>query len=67
MAAIGFEVLARDADTRARLGRLVTSRGVIETPVFMPVATQATVKTMLPTRCGNWGPGWSWPTPITCT
>ncbi len=48
MAAIGFELLARDARTRARLGRLVTSRGVIETPVFMPVATQAVVKTMLP-------------------
>ncbi|MGQ9531634.1 MAG: tRNA guanosine(34) transglycosylase Tgt [Desulfotomaculales bacterium] len=48
MAAIGFEVLARDPSTQARLGRLVTRRGVIETPVFMPVATQATVKTMLP-------------------
>src|SRR5256885_7541154 len=30
--------------TRARTGRLHTAHGVIETPVFMPVGTQATVK-----------------------
>lgn len=39
-----FEVLNEGAGTRARRGRLTTRRGVIETPVFMPVATQATVK-----------------------
>ncbi len=32
----------------ARAGRLVTRRGVVETPVFMPVGTQATVKAMTP-------------------
>jgi queuine tRNA-ribosyltransferase len=38
-----FEVLATDP-TGARLGRLTTPHGVIETPVFMPVGTAATVK-----------------------
>ena len=34
--------------SKARLGKLYTSRGVIDTPVFMPVGTQATVKAMTP-------------------
>jgi queuine tRNA-ribosyltransferase len=42
----GFEVLGRDSRTRARLGRISTARGVIDTPVFMPVGTAATVKAM---------------------
>jgi len=40
-----FEVLKTDV-TGARLGRLRTPRGAIETPVFMPVGTQATVKSL---------------------
>jgi queuine tRNA-ribosyltransferase len=40
-----FEVLQSDP-TGARLGRLCTPRGVIETPVFMPVGTAATVKAL---------------------
>jgi queuine tRNA-ribosyltransferase len=43
-----FEVLAQDGTTAARLGRLTTPHGVIETPVFMPVGTHATVKTQSP-------------------
>src|SRR5947209_20400875 len=43
---LGFEVLARDG--AARLGRLSTAHGMIETPVFMPVGTAATVKAMTP-------------------
>ena len=43
---IGFEVLARDG--AARRGRLVTAHGGVETPVFMPVGTAATVKAMTP-------------------
>src|SRR5579862_5890475 len=43
-----FELLTKDPKTRARRGRLQTSHGVIETPVFMPVGTQATVKSMTP-------------------
>ena len=40
-----FEVLHADG-TGARRGRLTTPHGVIETPVFMPVGTQATVKSL---------------------
>lgn len=43
-----FHVLAEDAITSARVGELQTSRGTIQTPVFMPVGTQATVKTLTP-------------------
>jgi queuine tRNA-ribosyltransferase len=41
-AAIGFEVIARDGEARA--GILTTRRGIIETPVFMPVGTAGSVK-----------------------
>jgi queuine tRNA-ribosyltransferase len=44
MTAFGFEVLGEDG--RARRGRLTTAHGTIETPVFMPVGTAATVKGM---------------------
>ncbi len=43
---IRFEVLARDG--AARRGRLTTSHGPVETPVFIPVGTAATVKTLEP-------------------
>src|SRR5438093_5115757 len=43
-----FELLKTDAHTKARLGRLTTAHGVIETPVFMPVGTQASVKALDP-------------------
>ena len=39
-----FEVVAECPCTRARAGLLHTAHGVVETPVFMPVGTQATVK-----------------------
>ncbi len=42
---ISFTVEKTDA-TGARLGKLTTAHGVIETPVFMPVGTQATVKSL---------------------
>ena len=38
-----YEVVAEDGPARA--GRFITPHAVIETPVFMPVGTQATVKT----------------------
>src|ERR1044072_6647722 len=42
-----FEVLRTCPTTLARLGRMVTARGVVvDTPVFMPVGTQGTVKAM---------------------
>ncbi len=39
-----FELIAECPDTGARAGLIHTAHGVIETPVFMPVGTQATVK-----------------------
>ncbi len=41
---VRFELLHRDAGSHARRGRLHTPHGTVETPVFMPVGTQATVK-----------------------
>ena len=43
-----FELLKESAECKARLGRIHTDHGDIETPVFMPVGTKATVKTMTP-------------------
>jgi queuine tRNA-ribosyltransferase len=45
-AVFSFQVLNTSPISRARRGRLYTPHGVIETPVFMPVGTQATVKTL---------------------
>jgi len=44
--AFSFEVLNTSPISHARRGRLHTPHGVVETPVFMPVGTQATVKTL---------------------
>jgi queuine tRNA-ribosyltransferase len=46
--AISYTVTKTDPHCRARLGLLSTPHGTVETPVFMPVGTQATVKTMTP-------------------
>ena len=43
-----FELLKTDSSSRARLGRLTTAHGAIDTPVFMPVGTQASVKALDP-------------------
>jgi queuine tRNA-ribosyltransferase len=45
---IRFEVIAECPHTRARVGLLHTARGVIETPVFMPVGTYGAVKGLTP-------------------
>lgn len=44
MMAFAFDILKESSNTGARRGRLTTPHAVIETPVFMPVGTQATVK-----------------------
>jgi queuine tRNA-ribosyltransferase len=44
-----FELLARDP-SGARLGRLTTAHGTVETPAFMPVATHGSVKGILPSQ-----------------
>lgn len=41
-----FKLRKTDASSQARLGRLYTPHGVLETPAFMPIGTQATVKTL---------------------
>ena len=46
--AIKFEILHVCKQSGARLGKLYTPHGVIDTPIFMPVGTQATVKTLSP-------------------
>lgn len=48
MGAIRYELIKECRQSGARLGKLHTPHGVIDTPVFMPVGTQATVKAMTP-------------------
>ncbi len=48
MTAIQFEIEDRDATSRARVGRVTTPHGAFDTPAFMNVGTQATVKGLLP-------------------
>jgi queuine tRNA-ribosyltransferase len=43
-----YELLKKDSASMARLGKLHTAHGDIDTPVFMPVGTRATVKAMSP-------------------
>ena len=47
-AAVTFDLVKRDAKTHARRGVLHTPHGDVETPIFMPVGTQATVKATTP-------------------
>ncbi|MDI3328779.1 MAG: tRNA guanosine(34) transglycosylase Tgt [Alicyclobacillaceae bacterium] len=46
--AVRFTVIKRCSSSHARRGRLHTPHGTVETPVFMPVGTQASVKAMNP-------------------
>lgn len=43
-----FRIVKKDNQTKARAGVLTTAHGKIQTPIFMPVGTQATVKTITP-------------------
>ena len=43
---MSFTLIHKDKTSKARLGVLKTSRGEVNTPVFMPVGTQATIKTL---------------------
>ncbi len=43
-----FELLATDKKSGARAGVIHTAHGDVPTPIFMPVGTQATVKTLTP-------------------
>jgi len=50
-----FELLKTDPHSKARLGRLTTARGEIDTPVFMPVGTQGSVKALDPRELREMG------------
>ena len=43
-----FKVVAKSSESRARAGTIRTERGVVETPVFMPVGTLGSVKSVSP-------------------
>lgn len=53
--AIKFKLLKESSDSMARLGEISTPHGIIETPVFMPVGTRATVKAMTPEELKDLG------------
>lgn len=55
MTAVTYELIKKDRKTKARRGRVTTPHGVIETPVFMPVGTAATVKAMRPEEIRDMG------------
>ncbi|NBS47147.1 MAG: tRNA guanosine(34) transglycosylase Tgt [Betaproteobacteria bacterium] len=50
-----FELLATDADSHARRGRLTLNHGVVQTPIFMPVGTYGTVKGVMPRSLEDMG------------
>jgi len=50
-----FDLIKQDSLTSARLGKMTTPHGTVHTPVFMPVGTQGTVKSMLPEEIKNCG------------
>ena len=53
--AITYELIKQCSKTGARAGRMYTPHGVFETPMFMPVGTQATVKAMAPVELHDMG------------
>jgi len=53
--AIQFEIMARSGQTPARLGRVTTPHGAFDTPAFMPVGTQGTIKGLFPWEVGRTG------------
>jgi len=52
-----FEIIKKDKSSKARTGRLHTEHEIIETPVFMPVGTQGTVKSLSQEELGEIGAG----------
>ncbi len=52
---VKWTCLKKDENSMARRGRLETPHGAVETPVFMPVGTQATVKAMTPAELEEMG------------
>ena len=52
---VSFRLLQTDSATSARLGRLSLPHGEVETPIFMPVGTQGSVKTLHPAELEQLG------------
>jgi queuine tRNA-ribosyltransferase len=50
-----FQILREEPASQARLGRFHTPRGIVETPAFMPVGTNATVKALTPDEVAECG------------
>ncbi|MDR0199434.1 MAG: tRNA guanosine(34) transglycosylase Tgt [Streptococcaceae bacterium] len=55
--AITYRLIKKEKHTGARLGELITPHGTFPTPMFMPVGTQATVKTLAPEEVKEMGAG----------
>ena len=55
MVDFSFTPLHKDTKTKARVGEIVTPHGVIQTPAFVPVGTQATVKSLTPEELSQLG------------
>ena len=55
MPQVTFEIVKKDKKTKARAGIITTSHGEIETPIFVPVGTQATVKSLDPRQIHELG------------
>lgn len=53
--AISYRLIKKEKHTGARLGEITTPHGTFRTPVFMPVGTQATVKTLAPEELDKMG------------
>ncbi len=54
---IQYTLLKTDKDTKARLGKIKTNYGTFDTPMFMPVGTRATVKSLAPEELKEAGSG----------
>lgn len=52
-----FKILHKDRHSKARIGRLTTSKSFLDTPAFVPVGTQATVKSLTPDDLNKIGVG----------
>lgn len=55
--AIQYRLIKKEKHTGARLGEIITPHGTFPTPMFMPVGTQATVKTQSPEELKEMGSG----------
>lgn len=54
---IEYELIKKEKNTKARLGKIKTNYGIVDTPMFMPVGTKATVKSLTPEELYDAGSG----------